>query len=865
MPDIDTDIEDSRRDEVIEHVRKKYGHNRVSGIITFGTLGAKQSVRDVCRVMDIPISSANEIAKMIPDTPGTKLVNAFKGNPDLKNRIESDKQLEDMWNHALKLEGMCRHASKHAAGILIGEKPLDEIVPMYKEAGVGDLVSQFDGSVIETCGLLKMDFLGLKNLTVIQKSLEHIKKNRNVSINIDELPLDDAKTYALLQSGNTNGCFQLVSKGMQELMIKLKPDRFEDIIVLISLYRPGPIKFADEYIQRKHGRKPITYPHPSLEAVLKDTYGIIVYQEHVMQIAREIAGFNLGEADALRKGMGKKKKEEIAGMKIRFFEGAKERNIPDKTVTELWDAMSEFAGYGFNKSHATPYGLIAYQTAYLKANYPVEYMTALMSVYQSKTGDLVKYINDCRDMQIEILVPDINSSEVDFSVEGEQIRFGLQAIKNVGQGVAEAIYKERKKKGKYTSIHDLTKRVKSGSINRRTLEGLIKSGALTSTKYNRSSLFQAIDDALEFGIVQQREANSNQMSLFGADTPANTHTPKIHPIEEWDQLTLLQNEKEVLGLYLSDHPLKKHQNLFKEILLPTTEEIKDKDYQYSLIYIGAILHTMKVKTAKRDQERYADIILEDIEGRIEALLFPKTFAKYKDILIEDKVYIWLVRKDNKDENKYFVDEIIELNDVNIEDIKNKQNKLLCKSKSIDGKSPIKEKKQAYKQYVSQNGVKNNGKALNVDSVGSTTQNVPEQKENINDNVEQVAATIKPAININNVASDVNSIQEGNMQFENSFIHKEEMIPAAKFDSRIDCASNLHIVFTEQELSLGVLENIKKIMLEGNSGNSQVFFHLDSGSDKEVTIKAGKSFKVNANENLLTRLKQVPVIKQVYVS
>ena len=378
MPDIDTDIEDSKRELVIEHVRQLYGSNRVSGIITFGTLGAKQCVKDVCRVMDISIQDANNLAKIIPDTPGTKLQKAYDSSSELRQAIESNETFKEMWKHAIRLEGLCRHASKHAAGILIGDAPLDEIVPMYKDAGSGDLVSQFDGRVIESCGLLKMDFLGLKNLTVIENAVDIIKKTKNIDLDIEKIPLDDPKTYELLQSGKTNGCFQLVSRGMQELMIKLKPDRFEDIIVLISLYRPGPIKFADEYIQRKHGRKEISYPHPCLEPVLKDTYGIIVYQEHVMQIAREIAGFNLGEADILRKAMGKKKAKDMAEQKVRFVDGAKERNIDEQVINDLWDAIAEFAGYGFNKAHATPYGLIAYQTAYLKANYPVEYMTALM-------------------------------------------------------------------------------------------------------------------------------------------------------------------------------------------------------------------------------------------------------------------------------------------------------------------------------------------------------------------------------------------------------------------------------------------------------------------------------------------------------
>ncbi|MCI0530269.1 MAG: DNA polymerase III subunit alpha, partial [Nitrospira sp.] len=508
LPDIDIDFCMERRGEVIEYVNQKYGSDHVAQIITFGTMAAKAVVRDVGRVMEIPYTEVDRVAKLIPNVLNITLDEAINSEPRLKELIEENAKIGELLNLAKSLEGLARHASTHAAGVVISKEPLTEHVPLYRGAN-GEIVTQYAKDEIEKIGLVKFDFLGLRNLTVIDSAIKLIsQKSPDPPLTALEIPIDDVATYELLSSGQTAGVFQLESMGMRDLLIRLRPERFEDLIAILALYRPGPIGsgMVDEFIKRKRGSIPIKYEVPQLEDILKETYGVIVYQEQVMKIANVLAGFSLQEADLLRRAMGKKLPEEMEKQKEKFIQGAKQNSIPHKKAEKIFDQMAYFAGYGFNKSHSAAYALITYQTAHLKAHHPLEFMTALLTSEMGNEDKIVRYIGECRTMGIKILPPDVNESDMNFTVVPEGIRFGLAAVKNVGSSAIEAIVAARSEKGRFTALFDFCIKVDLRKVNRRVIEGLIKSGAFDSLKCKRSLLMEQLERTMEETNLYQQEA-----------------------------------------------------------------------------------------------------------------------------------------------------------------------------------------------------------------------------------------------------------------------------------------------------------------------------------------------------------------------
>ncbi len=515
MPDIDIDFCTHRRGEVIQYVTEKYGREQVAQIITFGTLGARAAIKDVGRVLDMKVAEVDRITKLVPTQLNIKLKEAFAQEPGFAEMRRTDVRVGEVLDVACKIEGMARNASIHAAGVVISPTPLKELVPLYK-TNKDEVVTQYDMGGIEKLNLLKMDFLGLTTLTIIEDAKRLIEKHRGIKLVVEDIPLDDPKTYEVFTKGFTSGIFQFESGGMRDILIRYQPERIEDLCALNALYRPGPIQggMIDDFINRKHGRKQVVYDLPELKEVLAETYGVIVYQEQVMQVANRLAGYSLGDADLLRRAMGKKKPEEMAKQRERFVKGALERNFPQKKIEKIFDLMEQFAGYGFNKSHSAAYAYLAYITAYLKAHYAREFMSALLTAETGNTAKVVKYMNECRDMGIQVLPPDVNKSDKDFTPDGESIRFGLCAIKNVGGGAVESIIAARNEKGPFTSIYNLCERVDLSGVNRRVVESLIRAGAMDSLKGTRSQLFAVIDSAMETGQRAQRDKLSGQTGLF---------------------------------------------------------------------------------------------------------------------------------------------------------------------------------------------------------------------------------------------------------------------------------------------------------------------------------------------------------------
>src|SRR5213594_3046637 len=515
MPDIDIDFADDRRDEVIRYVAEKYGRDRVAHIITFGTLGAKAAIRDVGRVLGMPYGDVDRIAKLVPNFPlNITLDDAYQKSLPLAEMVRGQANVRELWEIARTLEGCTRHASVHASAVVISDEPLEEHIPLYKDPKRPELITGYAMGPIEKLGLLKMDFLGLRTLTVLTNTVALIKESRGVDVDLDTLPLDDAKTYALLSEAKTFGVFQLESSGMRDALRGLRPERLEDLIAMVSLYRPGPMELIPDFIQRKHGRSRITYEHPAMEKFTRETYGIMVYQEQIMQIASEMGGFTMGEADILRRAMGKKDRELMAKQREKFVNGCRERNTSAAKAERVWELMEKFAGYGFNKSHGAAYGLVAYQTAYFKANYPVEFMAALLTSEMGDTDKIVKYIEECRAMGIQVVPPDVNVSAVQFSVAGDTVRFGLAAIKNVGEAAMQSILKSRSAEGTFKMLEDFCARVDLRLVNRRVVESLIKAGAFDSLGLTRAHLLATTDTALESGQRQQRDRAEGQGSFF---------------------------------------------------------------------------------------------------------------------------------------------------------------------------------------------------------------------------------------------------------------------------------------------------------------------------------------------------------------
>jgi len=635
MPDIDIDFCMNRRSEVIDYVTRKYGRENVAQIITFGTMAAKAAIKDVGRAMDIPYADVDRIAKMVPTTLNIKLEQAIKDSPALQQAYESEPQVRQLLDTARKLEGLVRNAGVHAAGVVISPRPLTELVPLFKTKN-DEIVTAFDMVAIEKMGLLKMDFLGLTTLTILDDTVKLIEQTRNHKITLEEIPLEDNQTYeSVFHKGLTSGIFQFESHGMRDVLRRYQPNSIDDLTALNALYRPGPIQggMIDHFIDRKHGRKSIEYELPELKEMLEETWGVIVYQEQVMQIANRLAGYSLGEADLLRRAMGKKKPEEMAKQRERFVEGAVKAGYPSKKIEKIFDLLAKFAEYGFPKAHSAAYALLAYHTAYLKTHYSVEFMAALLTSVTGSTDDVVKYINECREMGIAVEPPDINVSDANFTPHGAAIRFGLAAVKNVGHNAIQSIVAGRKELGRYRSIYEFCEKVDLRLLNKRVLESLIKSGAMDSLG-RRGQLMAVLDKAMDRALKTQRDAESGQHGLFGVfaqdDAPANND--KLPDTPDWDEHTRLAAEKEILGFFITGHPLEKYKDKLEDLRALSTADIagiKVSTGKDENICTAGIITNLRVLKSKKG-DFYAQGALEDMLGSVEMIVFPEAYRKLQD-------------------------------------------------------------------------------------------------------------------------------------------------------------------------------------------------------------------------------------------
>ena len=641
MPDFDIDFCQDRRDEVITHVRQLYGDDRVAQIITFGKLQARAALRDVGRVLGMPYGQVDKICKLVPNNPANPvtLQQAIDGEAALREAQRDDEDVRRLLDIALQLEGLYRHASTHAAGVVIGDRPLDQLVPLYRDPRSDMPVTQFNMKWVETAGLVKFDFLGLKTLTVLQTAVRLIAQ-RDISIDLLKLPLDDQKTFDLLSSGETAGVFQLEGSGMRDMLKRLKPTDFEDIIAVVSLYRPGPMENIPSYIARKHGKEEPDYLHPLLEPVLKETHGIIIYQEQVMQIAQILAGYSLGGADLLRRAMGKKIKAEMDQQREIFVTGAVERDVDKKQASEIFNLVDKFAGYGFNKSHAAAYALVAYQTAYLKANYPVEFMAALMTLDMGNTDKLAQFKRDLDRLEVELLPPDVNFSGLPFTVEKipaaddkspYAIRYALGAIKNLGRPTCEAIVEERAKGGPFKDMFAFTARMDPRALNKRAMEQLVSAGAIDSLFADRACAFAGIEHAVRHGQLIQEEAASNQVNLFG-DVLETENAPKLPDVPPWSLLETLEKERDAIGFYLSAHPLDDYGDLLKRLRVTRIAALGDQAMRGGghMKIAGVVLGKQERTNGKGN--RYAFVQLSDATGMVEVTLFSETLAVSREVL-----------------------------------------------------------------------------------------------------------------------------------------------------------------------------------------------------------------------------------------
>jgi len=664
-PDIDIDFADDRRADVIEYVREKYGRDAVAQIITFGTMGAKSVVRDVGRVMGLSYGDCDRLAKMIPFDLKMTLEKALKQSPEFKEAYETEEVTRELIDTALILEDITRNASVHAAGVVIGDQPLVNLLPL-KQDDSGTLVTQYAMNPVGDLGLLKMDFLGLKTLTVIRNTCEMVKRTHGVEVPIDHLPLDDAKTYDLLNKAETLGVFQLESGGMRDLCRKFQISSVEHITALVALYRPGPMELIPEFIKRRHGEMEIRYEHPLLEPIARETYGILIYQEQVMQAAQVLAGYTLGGADLLRRAMGKKKPEEMAKQRAVFVKGCREKNnIPERQANEIFDLLEKFAGYGFNKSHAAAYAIVAYQTAYLKANYPVEFFCAMMTNDMADTAKLSLYINEARAFGIEVLGPDVNESQVHFAParEGKAVRFGLAAIKGVGEVAVETILKSRNEGGKFTSLSDLCERVDGRTVNRKILEVLIKSGACDGFGQTRATLCAQIERTLSRAASILSDKQKGQSSLFGAlEEKAPPMPEAISNLSEWPQHELLAHEKELLGFYVTGHPLTPFAPILEKYALANTAKLTELPNR-SLTRIGGLIAAVQNGVSKKSGKPYSMVTLEDLEGSVQVLCMNENYEKYRELLKPNQAILVVGEVNTGDERpKIFPQEIMLLED-----------------------------------------------------------------------------------------------------------------------------------------------------------------------------------------------------------
>ncbi len=635
MPDIDIDFCMRRRGEVIDYVRQKYGEKSVAQIITFGTMAAKAVLKDAGRALDMPYGEVDKIAKLVPNQLNIELEEALKQSPQLDSLRKTDERVKELVEVALRLEGLARHASTHAAGVVISPRPLTEIVPLYK-SNKDEITTQYDMNALERIGLLKMDFLGLTTLTVVTDAVRMIKANRGVDVDLSTLSLDDPDVYALFSRGDTTGIFQFESHGMRDILKRYQPTRLEDLTALNALYRPGPIQggMIDDFIARKHGKKKVRYDLPELADILSETWGVILYQEQVMQIANRLAGFSLGDADILRRAMGKKKVEEMAAQREKFLTGCQAHKVPKDKAERIFDLMAEFAGYGFNKSHSCAYALLAYETAWLKVHYPVEFMAAMLTSETGNTEKVVKYINEARGMSITVLPPNVNSSDVDFTPVGDQIRFGLRAIKNVGENTVKGILEARESLGGFKSFFQFVESVDSRLLNKRVLESLIRAGALDGLGANRAQMIAAIDSAIERSQRLQRAREIGQHGLFGGAAAAATapalEAQALPDIPEAPEHELLAAEYSVLGFYVSGHPLDKYASRLTEWKAVELSTIEGRRNGEELTVAGIIVQSRPMRS--RQGRRWAILALQDQTGVVEGLVFPEAFGNLESIL-----------------------------------------------------------------------------------------------------------------------------------------------------------------------------------------------------------------------------------------
>lgn len=659
MPDIDTDLCYRRRGEVIDYLARKYGKDQVAQIITFGTLAARAVIRDVGRVTNMPLRDVDKIAKMVPGGPGVTLKKTLDGSREFKDIYDSNPQVKGLIDHCLDLEGLSRNSGTHAAGVVICSKPVDEFVPIQLTQD-GFIQTQYEKDQVEQLGLLKMDLLGLRNLTVIHDALEMIQSNRGINLDINKIPSVDKMTSDMLCKGDTIGVFQSESAGFTSLLVQLHPDRFEDLIPMVALYRPGPLGsgMAEDFIKRKHGEIPVEYPHPSLEPILKETYGVILYQEQVMQIASVMGGFNLGQADMLRRAMGHKEPEILQKNRDTFVEGALKNGVDEKTANYVFDLMVHFAGYGFNKSHSVCYGLIAWQTAYLKAHYRPEFMAAMMTCYNGDRDKVSRYISDTRKAGVEIAAPDVNLSEAYFSVKGNKILFGLDGIQNVGENAVENIIAARRKGGPFKNLSDFLERVSDRSMNSRACESLIRCGALDSMGANRQQLLAVLPEAISDAQSTKQDRESGQMSLFGGMETART---MVYPdLPDMPQNEKIDWERKLLGFYVSGHPLDAFKAQMTRCIPIYQLQQEAMKFDGKLVTIGGTITRVKSTMTKKG-EPMGYVSIEDYDGDLESVVFPRTWEKARPILVEDMPVCLRGRvQANEREVKILADDIVPL-------------------------------------------------------------------------------------------------------------------------------------------------------------------------------------------------------------
>lgn len=649
MPDIDMDFSVERREEVIDYVAQKYGRDRVAQIITFGTMAARAATRDAARVMGLPYAIGDKIAKMIPEqAPPATFAQAMAAGSELRQAYDSDPQVKEVVDLAMSLEGLIRNDSIHAAAVVISDKPLTEYLPLQQK-GDAEIVTQFDMNDVAKLGLLKMDFLGLRNLDVIESALELIEKSRGVCIEIDKLPLDDAKTYEMLARGDATGVFQFESGGMRDALREVGPTQFEDLIAIVALYRPGPMQFIPTYARNKKDPASVVYDHDALRPILERTYGVTIYQEQYMEIARRVGGFSPAQADDLRKAISKKDKRLMATLKEPLMDGLRARGVPPAVSARLWSSFEATGDYSFNKSHAACYALISYRTAYLKANYPVEYMAAVISSVMNTKDKVPFYVNECHGMGIEVLPPDVNESEIGFTVTGARIRFGLNAVKGVGRGAIESIIAARESGGRFESLYDFCGRVDSSLSNKRTLEALIKGGAFDSTGATRRGMLAALPAAMSAGDRARRDLAHGQGGLF--DLMAEAHVHVTHPPisgEEFEPDVRLRFEKEALGLWVSAHPLQDlREQLVSEVDVPIARLNEARDG--AVIWTGGVISGLQRKATKGGG-LMAKFRLEDVDGGAECIVWPAKFDEYRDLLVEDSIVKVRGRIDRRSED-----------------------------------------------------------------------------------------------------------------------------------------------------------------------------------------------------------------------